>query len=594
MQNAPETDATIRQRAAPGAFRQGTEYYTRGAVASLTRRGNALHAEVEGSRPSNHRVRVASDAAGITEAACSCGGTYGGWCTHVVATLLAALHDPESIAQQPDLEGLLAGLDRDGLQALALDLAARESALTDTIYSQAAILQGRLNGGSSMAGQRQRRTLVDSDSFRQQVRAALGEPSRTRSFVDYGRVGGVLGELRQVLNRARAFTRAGDGRNALAILGVITEEYVEGWTLLDGSSGDSGDFFWELGEEWAAALLIADLPPAGRRPWIRKLRAWWEELEDYCQQDAFDMAIAVANHGWEYPRLPEALRGEISESIWEGKAVPRYARSLVRLWLETLEHQRRHEEYLRLARAEGQAELYATMLVRLGRTEEAVEYGLTRLSSPDEALALSKSLRRAGNLDAALQIGERGLTLEGRKVALAIWQRDVAGGMGQRDRALDAALVTLREDPDLTAYLRVQELAGERWPEYRTELLSHVRQNSSLDRQGAVDILLHEGLISDAIAIVSGSWDDRLVARVVDAAITYRPNWVIATCRARAERIMDAGKAGAYESAARWLGRAAEGYRAAGREGEWRVYLDELLARHGRKHKLTPMLEALR
>lgn len=35
-------------------------------------------------------------------------------------------------------------------------------------------------------------------------------------------------------------------------------------------------------------------------------------------------------------------------------------------------------------------------------------------------------------------------------------------------------------------------------------------------------------------------------------------------------------------------------YRAAGRESEWRTYLEELIRRHGRKYKLVPMLEALR
>ncbi len=57
---------------------------------------------------------------------------------------------------------------------------------------------------------------------------------------------------------------------------------------------------------------------------------------------------------------------------------------------------------------------------------------------------------------------------------------------------------------------------------------------------------------------------------------------------------MNGGKAEYYSSAASWLAKARTAYRAAGREKEWQAYLGELLAHHGRKYKLVPMLKALR
>ena len=265
----------------------------------------------------------------------------------------------------------------------------------------------------------------------------------------------------------------------------------------------------------------------------------------------------------------------------------------MRARLNVLERQARQEEYLRLARAAGQVERYATMLVRLGRVAEAVEYGLQQLTTTDGALVLAKALRERGELEPGLEIAQHGLTLEGRKATLASWLRDLAAGMGRSEQALSAARVVFEEDVSLAAYLSVRELAGEGWPAVRPELLDRTRRVTSYYREGPVDILLHEGLIGDAIAVVNEGASHLLVERVVEAAMESHPDWVIQACRGQAEAIMDGGKAQYYDAAARWLGRARNTYRATGRDHEWPAYMDELLARHGRKYKLVPMLKAL-
>jgi uncharacterized Zn finger protein len=122
-------------------------------------------------------------------------------------------------------------------------------------------------------------------------------------------------------------------------------------------------------------------------------------------------------------------------------------------------------------------EPYVTMLARLGRVQEAVDEGLQHLSTPAEVLSLAKVLRDQGELAAALRVAEHGLTLDGSKSSLAAWLCDLAAGMGEPERALEAAAVAFRETPSMAAYQRVQELAGERWPELREDLLAHLRQS---------------------------------------------------------------------------------------------------------------------
>ena len=109
-----------------------------------------------------------------------------------------------------------------------------------------------------------------------------------------------------------------------------------------------------------------------------------------------------------------------------------------------------------------------------------------------------------------------------------------------------------------------------------------------------VEIFLHEGLVGDAIALVDAREDDVFVDRVVEAALESHPDWVIQTCRQRAERIMYRAKSEKYANAFDWLAKAMRAYRAAGRDEEWRAYLDGLLTRHFRKYRLVPMLKVLK
>src|SRR5205807_10624212 len=148
----------------------------------------------------------------------------------------------------------------------------------------------------------------------------------------------------------------------------------------------------------------------------------------------------------------------------------------------------------------GHTEEYVTMLVRLGRVEEAISYGQHYLATTDEALALAKALYEHGEHEQSLQIAEHGLSLEGRKASLAKWLRDQALSMGEKTRALTAAEVAFRNEIRLENYQRAAEIGGEQWPERRHALLDHARNTQSYYAQGQIDVFLHDGLIDDVIA----------------------------------------------------------------------------------------------
>jgi uncharacterized Zn finger protein len=353
--------------------------------------------------------------------------------------------------------------------------------------------------------------------------------------------------------------------------------------------GELLDFFEEVGVAWTEALLsVDDLTPSEQEDYSAKLDVWWGELRDYDAGETFGAAFRAVEQGWSYPPLVRVLEGEASdEEVFE-----RYD-PLIVARLHVLERRDRHEEYLRLSEAAGETTGHAIMLARLGRAEEAVEYGLEHLYAPEEALAVAGALREQGELEEALHIGEHGLSLDGRKGSLAVWLRDLAGGMGRTELALKAAVVAFYADPDLASYRRVRELAGERWPEHRAELLGYLRRSVPYYPRGHVEVFLHEDLIQDAIDVVEESPAGALLEQVADAAIRTNPDWVIKTCRVQAEEIMDEGRSRHYDEAVRWLAKARDAYLAGGRREEWQAYLGELIDRHQRKYKLRPMLEDL-
>jgi uncharacterized Zn finger protein len=402
-------------------------------------------------------------------------------------------------------------------------------------------------------------------------------------------------QVRQLLHQVHGFIEAGDGRNALVFLEAITDEYVEGWLYLDDSDGEAGGFFGELGEAWAEVCLVADLSPQERGQWAQKLTRWQGEIDDYGVDGVFDPAQAAILQGWDYPPLKRVLQGEITRcGAWEGEA-PWYADELAVARLRVLERQERYQEYLYLAQAEGQLGLYVLMLAHLGRVQEAVDEGLQYLCEPSQFLALAKVLRAQGEPAAALRVAEHGLTFDGRKGELAAWLCDLADGMGEVERALQAAVVAFQEVPSMAAYQRVQELAGGRWPELRENLLAHLRQASGYSSSEAqVDVFLHEGLLDDAVAAVEKGAGYDLLERVMDAVVEHRPEWVIGAARRQAERIIEAGQSKYYHHAVSWLGRARAAYQAADREVDWQAYLDEVHTRHGRKYKLMRMLEGFK
>jgi uncharacterized Zn finger protein len=431
------TEAVIREHASADPFERGREYCQSGSVTSLIQRGATLQAEVLGSDIDPYRVQVTFDADGLAGATCTCPYDWGGWCKHIVAALLVAREQPEKVEEHQPVDALIAGLNRDQPQALVLKLTQFEPDVIDTIEAQVPLLAPTLASATSSPAAKPppARPTIDPRALRRQVRSLLGHGGG-RSWRGYGYVGATVSAISEIIAQAQQLIEAGDGRAALAVLDILTEEFLSDWEGLDDSNGESVGFFEELGSLWAEALLTGDLSDEERQVWIPKIEVWQSAVSDYGIDEGFDVALSAAVQGWDYPSLQRVLRGEIDEQgAWEGEA-PLWADALAGARLNVLDRQRRHQEYLYLAEAESQTERYVTMLARLGRSAEALDYGRTHLATVQEAHALAMALWEQGEIERALESAEIGLTREGPSGHLAAWLRDRAAEQGQTERSL--------------------------------------------------------------------------------------------------------------------------------------------------------------
>ncbi|MEW5985960.1 MAG: SWIM zinc finger family protein [Chloroflexota bacterium] len=591
----PLTEGDIRAGASGQSFERGYDYYQRGAVTDLIRRGGRLTASVEGSEYEPYQVQVTLTDGGIAGADCTCPYDWGGYCKHIVATLLFYVHNQTEVEVRPELSTLLAGLNEGQLRQLILDAAEEHPALVETF--EEGIERVQSTPPSPAAGSAAAPIPLDVEAIRRAIRKDFRHAGRPDQYDYYDEDEGLIYPdemLDPHFDKIQALLDAGAPQPAVSIITAVIEEWIEGVSDLEEwvhevNEDVLGEATVTIGARLAEVLLSLDLTPDERRDWQKRIGQWDKAL------DGLDIAKSAVRQGWDYPPLVKVLQGEIAnQGDWEGEA-PDYADELTLARLRVLERQGRYQEYIYLAEAEGQNSLYVNMLARTGRTAEALAKAKTYLNEPGPVLSLALTFANQGDLTSALVIAGYGLNLgtpPGR-LELAQWTRDQAERAGDMALALQAAEAAFTSRASLANYQVVQRLAGDQWPAVRPRLLESLTQAWRVTDK--VDIYLHEKMLVEAMQAVDKqgfSYGDDL-RRVVEATQNSHPDWGIRKCKGQAEQIMDAGKASEYATAASWLRLAHNIYKLHGRLTEWRAYQDTLLEKHHRKYKLAPLLRAI-
>ncbi len=622
---------TLDQNASAKSIQRGKEYLANHLVGTLIRRGNKIEADVIGSAPHPYRVRVEFDDINVSNATCSC--PFKGWCKHIVAVLLAYAEQPGQIETRPPLDKNLAMLDRAQLQALLLELADRIPRMTDLIEAALPVAlsltpaESREYHHSSVA--------VNTLSIRQSVQNAIFKGIRWVQYEqdeeDYGSIGAII----EMAEQAQNHLNNSDYQTALAILDAVTGEFCKHWKTLEDRGEETSLFFDETLPIWTEALLDPDMTMADREYWANRLATWAHKLDPWVSNNLLALQTIVQT-GWDDPDLINVLHDKnvlkdrnIVEDLWTDTSSPSpYALQETLARLRILKRTGQHESYLNLAKAEHLYKLYALYLLELGRIQESIDIGLKLPLSSTDSLELAEALYQHGETDAAINVAEhrlrclelveqpdpipisghqdtpitmRSIELYGyppfarAKSRLASWLCEHAIEQGKTSQALAAAIIAFQNTPGLSEYQRVEKLAGnEHWPKKRQLLLNFLRKDVHTSADTRVDIFLYENLIDDAIQSFDIRYiSNRLLSRVMDAAINQQPEWVIQKSRQQAESIMNQSRSSRYNEAINWLEKTRQAYQVLGQEQSWQHYLGTLHEKHYRKYKLKPMLEML-
>jgi len=583
----------IRRNATSQSFSRGEEYYQLGAVIRLTQRGKSLQARVEGSDLEPYRVDIQFDATGITSAACTCPYDYEGWCKHIIATLLMGIRQPRSVEARPTLSQLLDRLDHVQTQRLVQELVNEQPELVEAIDRHVTLITVPIP--QPQPAKTPRRTALDPAPFRRQVRQVLREGLRYLEEgwgEGWGEDDPVTEGLLEIIDKATAFSRQGDGNSAIVILETVTAACADETDELSEYGGDLYTIAEALDSVWTEAILSADLTDEQRVD----LSVMLEEWQDLLDGD-FGMSLEALRQGWDYPPLQRVLQGEITgQGAWDGEPPP-YADELAQIRLQILDRQGRDQEYLYLAEAEGQTTPYLNKLAELGQTDRAIEISKTHITTADAALTFAKTLREQQRFTDALEIAQLGLSLpDQHHYELADWTSDLAEGLHRSQVALDARVLAFKIRPSFRDYCLAESLAAEQWSTVKTDLLETLRRYQQWGAEEAkVDIFLYEGLIDDAIKTVQNLsyYQVNLLQRVLEAAIAPRPDWVIATGRKLAEPIMEQKKSDRYSEAIQWLKLTKAAYLQSGRASEWSAYRAQLVEQHTRLRKLMELFKQI-
>ncbi|PZU94491.1 MAG: hypothetical protein DCE90_14700 [Pseudanabaena sp.] len=613
------SESMIRQNTSDKSFERGKEYVRSQAVRDLFLRDQILQASVAGS--TYYRVRIGFRDRGIQTAKCSCPYDFGGWCKHIVAVLLVGMERPQ-IEERPSLVEMLEKLDLEQTRKLLQNIAAQSPDLVDLIDIQIQLLTS-IKENRSKASKTNKKTSkteaqhpeIDRSPFRRQLAYSLQKSLRNYENSYYDEDDPFTDIIYEEIEKTKVFLEAGDCFRAFVMLYAIAEELCNYTKEIENYLGDVANLTDHLDLAMAEAILWTDFSVKERQKWVTEIEGTQDTL---CAE--LDFSLAALIRGWDDPYLQAVLQGkekpenldhqspQISTQFKRKKSTLHKGGNvyvhetnqyqLVGIRLRILQAQQRFEEYLNLAKDADIFTNYISMLVQLGRHDEAIAEA-ENVQDEDQAFAIAQQLLEHGFEKQALYIANKGLQLQEedvkryQTVEFAEWTALLAESLGETGILLNAKIIAFKLKPSLATYHQIRDLNKTKWKTTKDILLKYLLQfDSFAAAEAKVNIFLEEKLFDEAIAIANTSYCktyDRL--RVMQAVINSNPQWVITKAKALTEDVITRGKSDDYEQAVSCLEQVRNGYRILKQEKEWLNYRNQLVEVNARKRKLMELVK---
>ncbi len=553
------SESSIRGMASGASFERGKSYYHSGAILDPVRQGMELRAECEGSQYEPYQVSATLEGKGLGSSACTCPYSGAGICKHLVALLLAYVHEPQAFRVIPPLEALLASRSQQELISLIGEMIKRYPDLMSVVELSTAT---QLGGPTNL------------EMYRRQIRRAL----RADSLRAIDR------ELWALRDTAARLEKAGDWLGAGGVYHVLLAETVS----------DYSDELQEMDEEGDIAMFVNEVAEGVSRcleaghPDSETRQRWLEALLEAELTDIALGGIDLAPSAWDalleqataadWSWIEARVRAEIQKSgDWARQA-------LVNLLRECKERTGRAEDAGALIRELGTPEQRAFLLIDEGRIDEAV--GLMRQLVADKPGLVSEfadALVAAGAAETAVALVSEHAQGERGSAWCMDWLVKYYRKHGRRREALTWQQKGFLLRPSAEAFQALREVSRKlgTWDQVRAEALKALEGSK---RFGPLTVIaLHEGDVSRALELLPRMqpWEQgHYQWQVAQAAEKSHAREALALYTELVEHAIRGRDRRTYQQAVQYLKRMKAVYKSIDAVADWDVYLQSLRAQY--------------
>ncbi len=217
-------------------------------------------------------------------------------------------------------------------------------------------------------------TPLDPKEIRQHVRLLIRHLASVHPRDTPRQTQVILNEIWRLVVYATLQLQKGEPAQALLTLQAVTDVCTTQGMHLNDIHSEVSRFFQDLASAWTEVLLMIDLTAKERTRWAKQITPWQKRLTEWSNPAFFDAPQAAIREGWDDAALQDILQGtSLQPRTWEGE-IPPSALVLTQARLAALEQREQFQEYLRLAKVEGQIQEYVVMLVHQGQITEALDY----------------------------------------------------------------------------------------------------------------------------------------------------------------------------------------------------------------------------
>ena len=353
MQLPELTPDQIQERCTEQSYMRGVEYFHAGAIDNATLQGHTLSGTCEGTDIDPYRVTVELTPTGIISTDCSCPYDWGGDCKHIVALLLTYLEEPDAIDSLDALFATLEAKPKANLLQVISELLKRAPELVPIArtYAEVPVTPPSPEPLPLVA------------VYREQIDTVFG-----RDFLGQHQLRQVVKELEDLRRHAESLAQLGETESALSILHALIHQSITRYP--DTLQGEELPRFINKCTR-AFTRIVEDAP----EPALVTERT---AIQEHCQmllRLSFEAEPAIASLLTDFLEQLclmeelEYLQVAIEHTLDESPDRQAHVRLLLALYFQSGEI----EDYLQLARSEGEGYRLIHTLFALQRDDAAWE-----------------------------------------------------------------------------------------------------------------------------------------------------------------------------------------------------------------------------